>query len=120
MPKNLYLISVIITHMYVITFVSQIPWKVAERLSANARVNHRLATVMEIHVLKQLVVVHCGSRSNISQRLKVRHLPLLMDFYAPGPKDRGHIVLPLSVCPSVRLSVCLHKLNMKTFPLLLN
>ena len=31
-------------------------------------------------------------------------------FYAPILKDRGHIVLPLSVCPSV----CLHKLNMKT------
>ena len=25
--------------------------------------------------------------------------------YAPVSKDRGHIVLPLSVCPSVRLSV---------------
>ena len=31
-------------------------------------------------------------------------------FYALVSKDRGHIVLPLSVCPSV----CLHKLNMKT------
>ena len=27
-------------------------------------------------------------------------------FYAPVSKDRGHVVLPLSVC--------LHKLNMKT------
>ena len=35
-------------------------------------------------------------------------------FYAPASKDRGHIVLPLSDCPSVRPSVCLHKLNMKT------
>ena len=26
-------------------------------------------------------------------------------FYAPLSKDRGHIVLLLSVCPSVRLSV---------------
>ena len=34
-------------------------------------------------------------------------------FYAPALKDWGHIVLPLSVCPSV-LSVCLHKLNIKT------
>ena len=36
-------------------------------------------------------------------------------FYAPTSKDRGHIVLPLSVCLSVRL----HKLNMKTehFPI---
>ena len=32
------------------------------------------------------------------------------NFYAPISKDRGHIVLPLSVCPSV----CLHKQNMKT------
>ena len=29
--------------------------------------------------------------------------------YAPASKDRGHIVLPLYVCPS------LHKFNMKTF-----
>ena len=36
-------------------------------------------------------------------------------FYAPAAKDRGHIVLPLSVCLSVRL----HKVNMKTeqFPI---
>ena len=41
------------------------------------------------------------------------------NFYAPTSKDRGHIVLPLSVCQSVRPSVCLHKLNMKTehFPI---
>ena len=31
-------------------------------------------------------------------------------YYTPTSKDWGHIVLPLSV----RLSVCLHKLNMKT------
>ena len=31
-------------------------------------------------------------------------------FYPPVSNDRGHIVLPLSVCPSARL----HKLNMKT------
>ena len=39
-------------------------------------------------------------------------------FYAPILKDRGYIVLPLSVhvsvCPSVCPSICLHKLNMKT------
>ena len=39
-------------------------------------------------------------------------------FYAPASKDRGHIVLLLSVYPSVCLSVCpsicLHKLNMKS------
>ena len=26
-------------------------------------------------------------------------------FYAPVSKDRGHVVLPLSVCPSAHLSV---------------
>ena len=31
-------------------------------------------------------------------------------FYVPVSKDLGHIVLPLSVCPSV----CLHKLYRKT------
>ena len=31
-------------------------------------------------------------------------------FYAPVSKDWRHVVLPLSVCPSI----CLHKLNMKT------
>ena len=38
--------------------------------------------------------------------------------YGPTSKDGGHIVLPLSVSPSV----CLHKLNMKTqhFPLIPN
>ena len=30
-------------------------------------------------------------------------------------KDQGHIVLLLSFCPFVRPSVCLHRLNMKTF-----
>ena len=36
-------------------------------------------------------------------------------FYTPLSKDQGHIVLPLSVRPSV----CLHKLNVKTlhFPI---
>ena len=29
------------------------------------------------------------------------------NFYAPESKDRGHIVLPLSVRPSVRASICL-------------
>ena len=45
----------------------------------------------------------------------------LKAFYAPVSKDRGHIVLPLSVRPSVHLSVCTNltwKLNI--FPLLLN
>ena len=38
-------------------------------------------------------------------------LPEFSPFYVPPPsKDRGHIVLPLSVC----LSIGLHKLNMKT------
>ena len=43
-------------------------------------------------------------------------------FYAPVSKDRGHIVLPLSVCPSICPSVCLHKLKWKLyiFPFLLN
>ena len=41
--------------------------------------------------------------------------PCPVFFYAPASKDRGHIVLQLSVCSSV----CLHKLNM-IFPLLLN
>ena len=36
------------------------------------------------------------------------------NFYDPVSKDRGHIVLPLSICLSIRLSVYLHKLNMKT------
>ena len=30
-----------------------------------------------------------------------------MYFYAPVSKDRGHIVLPLSVRPFVCLSICL-------------
>ena len=45
----------------------------------------------------------------------------ILDFYAPISKDRGHIVLQLSVCLSVGLSVCTNltwKLNI--FPLLLN
>ena len=43
-------------------------------------------------------------------------------FLCPASKDRGYIVLPLSICLSVPSSVCLHKLNMKLyiFPLLLN
>ena len=28
------------------------------------------------------------------------------DFMPPNRKIRGHIVLPLSICPSVHLSVC--------------
>ena len=35
-------------------------------------------------------------------------------FYAHASKDPGHIILSLSVCPCIRPSVCLHKLNMKT------
>ena len=35
-------------------------------------------------------------------------------FCAPALKDRGHIVLLLSVYPSICLSVCLHKHNVKT------
>ena len=35
-------------------------------------------------------------------------IPLsILNFHAPVSKDGGHIVLPLSVCPSVHLSVCL-------------
>ena len=39
----------------------------------------------------------------ISQRPMVLAM-LFKTFYAPVSKDQGHIVLPLSVCPSVRLS----------------
>ena len=35
-------------------------------------------------------------------------------FMRPYQKIGGHIVLPLSFCLSVRPSVCVHKLNVKT------
>ena len=56
----------------------------------------------------RLACTVCAGSSETTHRV-------LCNFYAPVSKDRGHIVLPLSVCPSVRL----HKLNMKTlhFPI---
>ena len=50
--------------------------------------------------------------------MKIISIWTSLNFYAPVLKDLGHIVLPFSVCPSicpsVHLSVCLHKINMKT------
>ena len=44
---------------------------------------------------------------------RYRAIMALLFFYAPVSKDRGHIVLLLSICLSVRPS-CLHKLTVKT------
>ena len=51
--------------------------------------------------------------------LSSRLVNLYIYFYVLVSKDRGHIVLLLSVCQSVHLSVCLHKLNAKAshFPI---
>ena len=62
---------------------------------------------------RQVLRIVCDNLANIF------HCSLnSKSFYAPASKDREHIVLPMSVCQSVRQSVrpsvCLHKLNMKT------
>ena len=53
----------------------------------------------------QIPMMHVSNKDIMS--LWILAIPF---FNALALKDRGHIVLPLSVHPSV----CLHKLNMKT------
>ena len=74
---------------------------------------------------------HLYSKQNMSFIYGAWWVSCSTYFYAPASKYRGHIVLPLSFSPSiyplvwpsvrpsiclfVRLSVCLHKHNMKTY-----
>ena len=65
---------------------------------------------------KQSSVSKGNARGNNEKNKKcnVSWVAVFSSFYTPVWKDRGHIVLPVSVCPSVHL----HKLNI--FPLLLH